>query len=166
MEKEDENKEESNSWEVMAKKCEELETRLAEQFEDKEGEGRDAPPMVRAPSKPTKEEWERHQTTHTPYAAWCPHCAAARNVRRNHPTHGRQGKLVPDTDGEDGPVKVSLDYMYLHERIGKFREVQHNPPYLVVIEHRHGRCWAHQVPNKGVNDGAHWVPKRIVQSAS
>ena len=56
-----------------------------------------------------------------------------------------------------------MDYMYLHGRVGKYREVQHNPPYLVVIEHRHGRCWAHQVPNKGVNEGAYWVPKRVLQ---
>ena len=34
---------------------------------------------------------------------------------------------------------------------------------MVIIEHKHGRCWSHQVPNKGVNEGAHWVPKRIVQ---
>ena len=53
--------------------------------------------------------------------------------------------------------------MYLHERLGKYKDVQHNPPYLVVVEHRHGRCWAHQVPNKGVNEEAYWVPKRVLQ---
>ena len=53
--------------------------------------------------------------------------------------------------------------MYLHERIGKDKEVKHNPPHLIVIEHRHGRCWAYQVPNKGVHDRASWLPKRIIQ---
>ena len=53
--------------------------------------------------------------------------------------------------------------MYLHERVGKYRYLQHNPAYLVSVEHKYGRCWAHQVPNKGVNEGAHWVPTRIVQ---
>ena len=67
---------------------------------------------------------------------------------------------MPDTESGEGPVKVSMDYMYLHERIGKYIDIQHNPPYLIVVEHKHGRCWAHQVPNKGVNDGAHWVLKR------
>ena len=56
-----------------------------------------------------------------------------------------------------------MDYMYLHERLGKYREAQRNPPYLVVVEHKHGRCWAHRVPNKGVNDEAYWVPKRVLQ---
>ena len=62
-----------------------------------------------------------------------------------------------------GPTKVSLDHMYLHERIGKYRDIQNNPPYLVVLEHKIGRCWNHQDPNKGTNDKAHWVPKRMLQ---
>ena len=72
------------------------------------------------------------------------------------------GKIVPDIETGDGPTKVSLDYTYFHERVGKYQDVQHNPFYLVVIEHRHRRCWAHQVPNKGVNDGAYWVPRRVL----
>ena len=38
---------------------------MAEQFEDRIDGHRDAPPIVRVPTKPTKEEWEKHQTTHT-----------------------------------------------------------------------------------------------------
>ena len=38
-----------------------------------------------------------------------------------------------------------------------------NPPQLVMIDHGHGRVWAYIVPNKGVFDGAAWLPKRIVQ---
>ena len=34
---------------------------------------------------------------------------------------------------------------------------------MIMIEHKHGRCCAHQVLNKGVNDGAHWVRKRVLQ---
>ena len=32
-----------------------------------------------------------------------------------------------------------------------------------MIEHRHGRCWAYQVLNKGVYDRASWLLKRMVQ---
>ena len=72
--------------------------------------------------------------------------------------------IVHDIDGNiDGPIKVSIDYMYLSERTGKNQEPNHNPPYLIMIEHRHGRCWAYQVPNKGVNDKANWLPRRMVQ---
>ena len=70
---------------------------------------------------------------------------------------------MPDTEIGEGPTKISLDYMYLRDRVGKHRDVQLNPPYLIVIEHRFGRCWAHQVPNKGVNEEATWLPKRIIQ---
>ena len=70
---------------------------------------------------------------------------------------------MPDTENGEGPTKVSLEYMYLHERVGKYRDLRHNPSYLIMVEHKSGRCWAHQTPNKGINDGAHWVPRRIVQ---
>ena len=136
---------------------------MAEQFEDAPTEKEHDKPMLKAPVKPTQEEWNKHQTTHTPFAAWCPHCLAARNVRRNHPKQGRKGRLVPDTETGEGPTKVSLDYMYLHDRVGRYKETQHNPPYLVIVEHTYGRCWTYQVPNKGVNGEAHWVPKRILQ---
>ena len=33
---------------------------------------------VPAPRQPTKEEIARHNLTHLPYRAWCPHCLAAR----------------------------------------------------------------------------------------
>ena len=70
---------------------------------------------------------------------------------------------MPDTENGEGPTKVSMDYMYLHERVGEHRDIQHNPPYLIVVEHKFGRCWAYQVPNKGINDGAYWVPRRVLQ---
>ena len=138
-------------WEQVARKVEDLETRVAEQFDDDNGKLKEPPPMIKAPEKPTQLEWDKHQTTHTPFAPWCQHCVAARNARRNHPKQGRKGRIVSDIDDVEGLVKVSLDYMYLHERVGKNREVQHNPPYLVIVEHRSGRCWTYQVPNKGVN---------------
>ena len=72
------------------------------------------------PKLPTKEEVERHQATHTPYAPWCKHCVTARAVRRRHPHRGRGAVIVPDVDSDTtGPIKVSLDYMHLHERNGR-----------------------------------------------
>ena len=156
-------KAEQTAWKEAKKKIEELETKMTEQFEDAPTEREHDNPMLKAPVKPTQEEWNKHQTTHTPFAAWCPHCLAARNVRRNHPTQGRKGRLVPDTETGEGPTKVSLDYMYLHDRVGRYKETQHNPPYLVIVEHTYGRCWTYQVPNKEVKGEAHWAPKRILQ---
>lgn len=63
----------------------------------------------------------------------------------------------------DGPVKISMDYMYLHDRVGRHSETKWNPPYLVVVEHRRGRVWAYQTPNKGPNDDANWLPARLIQ---
>ena len=71
--------------------------------------------------------------------------------------------IVPDTQIGNGPTKISIDYMYLHERKGKFKDATYNPPRMVMIEHKHGRCWAYRVPNKGIMDEAHWIPERIVQ---
>ena len=75
--------------------------------------------------------------------------------------------VVPDVEWEqDGVIKVSIDYMYLHERVGKYRNVEYNPPQLVMVNHNNGRVWAYRVPNKGVMDDAAWLPKRIVQDIS
>ena len=102
--------------------------------------------------------------THTPYEAWCPHCVAARAVRRDHPSKKPKAHIVADTgESIEGPVTISMDYMYLHDRAWRNRDTKWNPPYLVVIEHRYGRCWAYQVRNKGHLDGAHWLPRRLVQ---
>ena len=84
-------------------------------------------------------------------------------MKRNRPTRGRKGHSAPDIETGECPINVSMDYMYSHERFGKLKEAQHNAPYLVVVEHKFCRCWAHQVPTTGMNDEAHWVPKRALQ---
>ena len=102
---------ESDPWEEAAKRMEELETRVTEHFEDQNEKGREPPPIIKEPVKPTQEEWERHQVSLTPYQPWCPHCIAGRNARRGRPCHGRKGKIVSDTEGGDGPTNISMDYM-------------------------------------------------------
>ena len=72
--------------------------------------------------------------------------------------------IIPDRDGSsEGPVKLSMDYMYLHERSGASGDTTDNPPHLVIVEHRHGRLWAYRVPNKGVMGEAEWLPKKVIQ---
>ena len=56
-----------------------------------------------------------------------------------------------------------MDYMYLSERSKGDPEIANNPPHLVVIDHRHGRIWAHRVPHKGSLGMAELVPRRVVQ---
>ena len=75
------------------------------------------PPIVSAPPQMIKEEWGRHQATHTPYMVSCKHCAAARAVRMKHPKKRKHLVMIPDADGDHmGPANVSMDYMYLSER--------------------------------------------------
>ena len=108
-----------------------LNVRVARHFEDANEDGKWKPPMVKSPLQPSREEWLQHQLTHTPYMPWCKHCIAARAVRANHQCARLRAQLVPDTDkSENGPVKISMDYMYIHERVGQFVETKWNPPYL------------------------------------
>ena len=88
----------------------------------------------------------------------------ARAVGDGHPSEGRKAHIVPDTDGKlVGLTKASMDYMYLHERSETGQDEKFNPPHLLMVEHKHGRVWADRVHKKGVNAGASWLPKRIVQ---
>ena len=142
--------------EEWRERVEELSKRVAQHFEDTHEKDAVSPPGIKALPQPTQMEWEQHQVTQTPYKAWCPHCAAARAVRRQHPQHGRAGHVVPDVDGNiDGPINISIDYMYRHDMKSQDGDVHYNPPYLVAIEHRHGRCWAYQVASKGAYGAAH-----------
>lgn len=71
---------------------------------------------------------------------------------------------MPDIDKEaQGPPTISFNYMYLHERSGASQEGTHNPPHLIMIEHKHGRIWAYKVPSKGASAEASWLPNRMVQ---
>ena len=149
-------------WRKDAEKVEDITKRVAEHLDDDNEKAAQPSTMVRPFVRPTREEHERHQLTHVPYASWCKHCAIAKAVRANHPTKGRAQVIVPDVErGMEGPTKISMDYTYFHERGDNKRVEQANPPYLVVIEHKHGRIWTYQVHNKGVMGGAHWLPKRF-----
>ena len=73
--------------------------------------------------------------------------------------------IAPEVDnGIAGPIEAPIDYMYLHERIEKNCETKYNVPHFILIEHKHGRCWAHQVLKKGAHDRASWLPIRMVQA--
>ena len=99
---------EPDQWEPMAKKVEELGTEITAQFEDENDKARAVLPIAKAQVKPTHDEWERHQVTHALYAPWCPHCLAARNARRGHPTHGRKGTIAPDIESGEGSANVHI----------------------------------------------------------
>lgn len=136
---------------------------MAAYFEGQHETDANHPPVLTAPRKMTKEQWERHRTTHTPYDPACQHCVVARAVVSNHPSNGRHNHLVPDTDGKlVGPTTASLDHMYLHERQEKGHDSDQNPPHMIMIEHKHGRVWTYRVPNNGTNAEASWLPKRII----
>ena len=85
-------------------------------------------------------------------------------MRRKHPKKRKHNIIVPDIDGsEAGPTKVSMDYIYFSERKNDSEHTPTNPPHLIVIDHRHGRVWAHRVPQKGSLGQAEWVPRRVTQ---
>ena len=99
-----------NKWEELADRYDELVDRVNEQYGEPSEQKQQGPPMITPPREPTKEQWERHQLTHTPYEPWCKHCVAARAVRRKHPRQGRKHLIMQDRDGSsEGPVKLSMD---------------------------------------------------------
>ena len=66
-----------------------------------------------------------HQTTHTLYKPWCPHYNAARAVRRDHARIKERTHIIRDVESDDnGPARISMDYMYLYQRSGKYKEEQ------------------------------------------
>ena len=72
--------------EELAEKYEQLRDQMEQYFDDTNPPTKNKIPVVKAPEKPTKEEWMQHQATHTPFAPWCKHCLAARMIRHKHPS--------------------------------------------------------------------------------
>ena len=63
---------------------------------------------------------------------------------------------MKDTESFDGqPTKISVEYMYVHERAGQHKEGTCNPPQIIMIDHKSGRVWSYRVPNKGFQKGPH-----------
>ena len=60
------------------------------------------------PYQPSALEREEHERTHLPYRDWCPHCVRGR-------AKGDQHRQTKDEVESEVP-KISLDYMYLHEK--------------------------------------------------
>ena len=161
--------EECTQWGELVTTCDKLVDRIDEQFGKQTTPRPCGPAMAIPPLKPTREEWQRHQLTHThtPFQVWCPHCVPAKAVIRRHPEKGRHHERVPETDGSiEGPVKISMDFFYLHERATSESQPTYNPPHLVVTEHRQGRIWAYRVPNKGVMGDVGWLPGKVIQDIS
>ena len=54
-----------DEWEELAGKYDQLEKEVKEYLEGQQDLGVREPPIVSAPPRMSKEEWERHQVTHT-----------------------------------------------------------------------------------------------------
>ena len=55
-------------WDVVAEKVDGVTRRVAEYLDDDNAQNVESPPVVKAPTQPTRDEYERHQTTHTVHA--------------------------------------------------------------------------------------------------
>ena len=87
-------------WQQVSDEVEKLAEKVNIHFEDANGSEKKKLPITKAPPQPIAEKVEQHQATHTPYAAWCRHCVAARAVRRQHPHRGRGAMIAPDVDND------------------------------------------------------------------
>ena len=58
-------KSDEGAWDELANKYEQLEKQVQEHLDDQNNAGIREPPAVRAPTSMSKEEWDRHQVTHT-----------------------------------------------------------------------------------------------------
>ena len=55
-----------SEWEELADKYNKLEEKVRDYLDDQQNGGTREPPVVSAPPRMSKDEWERHQVTHTP----------------------------------------------------------------------------------------------------
>ena len=85
-------------WEKLADKYEDLEKKVEEYLTNEQDREMRRPPIVAAPPTMTKEEWERHQATHTLYGRLQALCGGkgcettSPQEKEAHDSHTRGGR--------------------------------------------------------------------------
>ena len=96
-----------------------------EEAEEKEQEEGRAPMTRRDPAAPTRQEYEGHQVSHTPFRSWCKSCVAGRGKQNYH-------KKKPEEEDGNRVPNFHLDYWFMRE---KAEDVQNNT--LIVITNQY-----------------------------
>ena len=107
------------------------------------------PMMLPSPTKPSKEDVERHYSTHLPYRCWCPVCIKAK---------GKEDAHARDTSDEKiGLPIISMDYCELDD----IETEKRSNKTLVIKDEHSGALLQYRVLCKGAGDD--WVVKRAVR---
>ena len=101
-------------------------------------EGEDAKGAI-IPTRPTKEEYDRHPLKHWPYREWCPFCVKGRGMSNLHQSRKGEVSTVP---------VVSMDYMFMSEASGK-EDKYVGMPIIVMADRNSDYTFADRVPEKG-----------------
>ena len=90
------------------------------------------------------EERARHELTHMPFRAWCPHCVRGRGRNRPH-----LKKKEKDGEVADHVPKIAMDYFFASEADQKAAL----NPILVMVDEKTGEKYARMVGKKGLGEG-------------
>ena len=98
------------------------------------------------------EEKARHELTHMPFRAWCPHCVRGRGRNRPH-----LKKKEKDGEVADNVPKIAMDYFFASEADQKAAL----NPILVMVDEKTGEKYARMVGKKGLGEGGEmeWLLK-------
>ena len=115
--------------------------------------------LARSPDAPTNEERLKHEQSHHPYRAWCPHCVAAKGRRQQHravtPRFGESRRSV---------ARLTLDYAYLSGKTPEQAALDKESPILVVFDDSSSWLCAHMMPSKDSQWGLTILQNEIVNS--
>ena len=102
----------------------------------------------KSPCLPSKEEVDRHDTTHCPYRSWCDACVRS---KAREDAHARK---LTGRDDESGLPVISMDYDHLENKI----------TVLVAKDEETGSLLAYDCTKKGPGD--EWVMRQLVRDLS
>ena len=87
---------------------------------DEDGDAVQVPRGMPSPPEPTADEIARHNLTHFPYRAWCPHCLACRRPNTQHRRSNRSsGRNLPIFCADYCFIKDSRDEVMITVLVGK-----------------------------------------------
>ena len=92
--------------------------------EDDRGEGEEGRTPVRmaTPCRPSKQEREEHDLTHTPFRAWCKYCVMGRARMNQHRRKLERGEETTEEEERGKVPRMDMDYFFMSQEDEKAGE--------------------------------------------
>ena len=71
--------------------------------------------MLKAPTKPSKEEVDMYNVTHLPFRSWCRHCVRGRGRNSPHKKNNQKMEEEEEEEVKKQVPRICMDYHFMSQ---------------------------------------------------